>query len=241
MGIVLNRPGEVEARELMPALEEIAGDDPLFIGGPVQPAGGRPPGRVRGPGRGGVDRRRRCRPGLCRHRSRRAGRRRQARALLRRVLGLGPGPARDGDRDRLVDRRAAASRGALPGRPGVALERRARAKGRLVRSRLPHARRPEHELDPLARASRDLARPSPVDRRRSRLDARPGRTGGLGPGGRVRRVGGGGRARSRGPARRRGRLGCDRRARRAPWRTGCGGRDVSVARRARPGRRSSVM
>ena len=37
MGIVLNRPGDVTARELMPVLEEIADDDPLFIGGPVQP------------------------------------------------------------------------------------------------------------------------------------------------------------------------------------------------------------
>ena len=37
MGIVLNQPAEAEARELMPALEEIASDDPLFIGGPVQP------------------------------------------------------------------------------------------------------------------------------------------------------------------------------------------------------------
>ena len=37
MGIVLNRPSEAPARELLPALEEIAGDDPLFVGGPVQP------------------------------------------------------------------------------------------------------------------------------------------------------------------------------------------------------------
>jgi putative transcriptional regulator len=37
MGIVLNRPAEAPARDLLPALEEIAGDDPLFIGGPVQP------------------------------------------------------------------------------------------------------------------------------------------------------------------------------------------------------------
>lgn len=37
MGIVLNRPGESPARDFMPALEEIAHDDPLFIGGPVQP------------------------------------------------------------------------------------------------------------------------------------------------------------------------------------------------------------
>jgi putative transcriptional regulator len=37
MGIVLNRPGDAIASELMPSLEDIAGQDPLFIGGPVQP------------------------------------------------------------------------------------------------------------------------------------------------------------------------------------------------------------
>jgi putative transcriptional regulator len=37
MGIVLNRPAETPARALMSELEPIAGDDPLFIGGPVQP------------------------------------------------------------------------------------------------------------------------------------------------------------------------------------------------------------
>ena len=37
MGIVLNRPADAEARELLPAIEDIAHDDPLFIGGPVQP------------------------------------------------------------------------------------------------------------------------------------------------------------------------------------------------------------
>jgi putative transcriptional regulator len=37
MGIVLNRPAETSASELMPSLESIAGTDPLFIGGPVQP------------------------------------------------------------------------------------------------------------------------------------------------------------------------------------------------------------
>jgi len=37
MGIILNRPAEAPAGELLPALEEIAGSDPLFIGGPVQP------------------------------------------------------------------------------------------------------------------------------------------------------------------------------------------------------------
>ena len=37
MGIVLNRPGDAAARELMPTLEDIARDDMLFIGGPVQP------------------------------------------------------------------------------------------------------------------------------------------------------------------------------------------------------------
>lgn len=37
MGIVLNRPSEAPAGDLVPALAEIAGGDPLFIGGPVQP------------------------------------------------------------------------------------------------------------------------------------------------------------------------------------------------------------
>ena len=37
MGIVLNRPADAAANELLPELEEIAGGDPLFIGGPVQP------------------------------------------------------------------------------------------------------------------------------------------------------------------------------------------------------------
>ena len=37
MGIVLNRPADAPARDLLPDLEEIAGDDPLYIGGPVQP------------------------------------------------------------------------------------------------------------------------------------------------------------------------------------------------------------
>jgi putative transcriptional regulator len=37
MGIVLNRPSEVAAAELLPQLADIAGDEPLFVGGPVQP------------------------------------------------------------------------------------------------------------------------------------------------------------------------------------------------------------
>ena len=37
MGIVLNRPAVATARDLMPALSDIARDDPLFLGGPVQP------------------------------------------------------------------------------------------------------------------------------------------------------------------------------------------------------------
>ncbi len=37
MGIVLNQPADAAASELIPALETIARDDPLFIGGPVQP------------------------------------------------------------------------------------------------------------------------------------------------------------------------------------------------------------
>jgi putative transcriptional regulator len=37
MGIVLNRPADAAASELIPALQDIARDDLLFIGGPVQP------------------------------------------------------------------------------------------------------------------------------------------------------------------------------------------------------------
>ena len=37
MGIVLNRPSEAAAAAVLPALEEIADGEPLFIGGPVQP------------------------------------------------------------------------------------------------------------------------------------------------------------------------------------------------------------
>lgn len=37
MGIVLNRPSESAAAELLPQLEAIAGEDPIFVGGPVQP------------------------------------------------------------------------------------------------------------------------------------------------------------------------------------------------------------
>ena len=37
MGIVLNRPSETEVAEVLPELEEIAGGEPIFVGGPVQP------------------------------------------------------------------------------------------------------------------------------------------------------------------------------------------------------------
>ncbi len=37
MGIVLNQPADAPARDLIPSLSSIASDDPLFIGGPVQP------------------------------------------------------------------------------------------------------------------------------------------------------------------------------------------------------------
>lgn len=37
MGIVLNRPADAMARELLPGLSDITGDDPIFVGGPVQP------------------------------------------------------------------------------------------------------------------------------------------------------------------------------------------------------------
>jgi putative transcriptional regulator len=37
MGIVLNRPSDATAGEVVPALADVTGDDPLFVGGPVQP------------------------------------------------------------------------------------------------------------------------------------------------------------------------------------------------------------
>lgn len=37
MGIVLNRPSEVAVEEVAPELAEVASEEPVFIGGPVQP------------------------------------------------------------------------------------------------------------------------------------------------------------------------------------------------------------
>ena len=37
MGIVLNRPSESEVTAVIPELEAIAGPEPIFVGGPVQP------------------------------------------------------------------------------------------------------------------------------------------------------------------------------------------------------------
>jgi len=37
MGIVLNRPSETALGEVSPDLAEVAGDGPIFVGGPVQP------------------------------------------------------------------------------------------------------------------------------------------------------------------------------------------------------------
>jgi len=37
MGIVLNRPSGMRAADVVPQLAEIAGEEPLFVGGPVQP------------------------------------------------------------------------------------------------------------------------------------------------------------------------------------------------------------
>jgi putative transcriptional regulator len=37
MGIVLNRPSDAGASEVVPELAEIAGGEPLYVGGPVQP------------------------------------------------------------------------------------------------------------------------------------------------------------------------------------------------------------
>lgn len=38
MGIVLNRPSETPVADAVPELAEIAGEEPVFVGGPVQPA-----------------------------------------------------------------------------------------------------------------------------------------------------------------------------------------------------------
>ncbi|MFN8151870.1 MAG: YqgE/AlgH family protein [Solirubrobacterales bacterium] len=37
MGIVLNRPADTEVGEVLPELAEIASEEPIFVGGPVQP------------------------------------------------------------------------------------------------------------------------------------------------------------------------------------------------------------
>jgi putative transcriptional regulator len=37
MGVVLNRPSEVEVEDVAPELAEVADGEPVFIGGPVQP------------------------------------------------------------------------------------------------------------------------------------------------------------------------------------------------------------
>ena len=37
MGIVLNRPSETGLREVSEELADVAGDGPVFVGGPVQP------------------------------------------------------------------------------------------------------------------------------------------------------------------------------------------------------------
>lgn len=37
MGIVLNRPADAEVAEVLPELAEIAVEEPVFVGGPVQP------------------------------------------------------------------------------------------------------------------------------------------------------------------------------------------------------------
>ena len=37
MGVVLNRPSETEVSEVATELEDVAGSEPVFIGGPVQP------------------------------------------------------------------------------------------------------------------------------------------------------------------------------------------------------------
>ena len=37
MGIILNRPSEAAVESVVPELTDVAGDEPVFVGGPVQP------------------------------------------------------------------------------------------------------------------------------------------------------------------------------------------------------------
>ena len=130
MGIVLNRPSETSVESVVPELAEIAGGEPIYVGGPVQPEALVLLAEFTNPeaaawivvadvglASADVDLDELAELG-------------PPRAGLRGLFGLGRGPARGRDGGRLVDRRAAAAGGAVPGGPGDAVERRPRAQGR---------------------------------------------------------------------------------------------------------------
>ena len=146
MGIVLNRPSETSVESVVPELAEIAGGEPVYVGGPVQPealvllADFSDPEAAAwivvadvGLASADVDldeladavRRGRVYAGYS---------------------GWGAGPARGGDGDRLVDSGGAAAGRAVPGGPGNAVERRAGPKGGPVRADRTHAGRSVAEL-----------------------------------------------------------------------------------------------
>jgi hypothetical protein len=137
MGIVLNRPAETRIMEVLPELADVAPDETIFVGGPVQPdaivllAEFSDPDAaawivVADVGLAAADR--------------------ELSELADRLLRLGTEPAGGRGRARLLDRRAAASGGALPGRPGRPVERRPRPQGRAVRPDRADARGPLAEL-----------------------------------------------------------------------------------------------
>ena len=155
MGIVLNRPSETSLESVVPQLAEIAGGEPIYIGGPVQPEAlvlladfSNPEAAAwvvvadvawRLPTSISTSSRMRCGAGGF-TRVIRAG----ARASWRRRS------------NRLVDSGGAASGRAVPGGPGNAVERRAGPKGGAIRADLTHAGRPVAKLG-ATRPGADLA------------------------------------------------------------------------------------
>ncbi len=117
MGIVLNRPSESEVAGVIPELEPIAGEEPIFVGGPVQPEALVVLGEFSDPEKAAwivvAD------VGLVSAQSDLDELPDGAapRPRLRRLLRLGARAARGGDRRGRLDRRGAPAGGALPGAP----------------------------------------------------------------------------------------------------------------------------
>ena len=173
MGLVLSRPSDVAAGDAVPALELLPGaDDPVYVGGPVQPeafmvlaefddvdAGG------------GADLRQR----RLHARRGRAGRARdQALPALLGLRRLGRRPARVGARGAVVDRRRRRAGRRVRRRPGRALAHRAAPQGRPVRDDGRHAVRPGAEQS-AAIGGRPTVSPRGAGRGRSRSGTAPAR------------------------------------------------------------------